>query len=117
MNTWWALYFGAGVLVFFLLRAVSRRARVNVTRHDRIWTFWIWDPEGWILGVLLWPLVALAVVFWIVAEVAHRNTLRRVVEIEAKQRQQLRENPYRALSLDELLSAVESARKRERSEE
>lgn len=113
MNAWWALYLGSGVLVFAVLRFVSRRARLNVKTHDKIWTFWIWDPQGWIFGILLWPLLALASLVWGVAEILHRNTMRRAAKEEETRREELRSNPYRALPLDQLLSVVDTARKSE----
>lgn len=112
----WAVYVGTGVAVFFLLRFAFKRARLDPQPHDKIWTRCFLTPEGWILGILLWPFLALASVFWFGADLLHAQGKKEIEQARALEAQ--RDKRYDGLDLmqkiDRLKAESEASKKMEK---
>ena len=97
MYPWLAIYFGGGLAVFLLLRVVCKKARLDPRPHDQIWIICLSTPEGWIIGIPFWPVLAVASVFWVAADFLHARgkiEISRAEELEAK-----RDKTYDGLDL------------------
>src|SRR4051812_41406139 len=82
-----AAYIAIGIAVFFALRRAFQKARLDPRPHERIWASCLYTPEGWIFGILLWPLFAIASILWFAADLLHaggKKEVERAAEIEAQ---------------------------------
>jgi hypothetical protein len=84
---WFAAYFLVGIAVFLALRCIFRKVHLDVRPHDKIWAFCLYSVDGWILGVVCWPLLAVVSMFWLAADLLHargRKEIARAEELESK---------------------------------
>lgn len=108
------LYLSAGVAVFFGLRIVFKRLRIDAQPHDRIWTFWFrgsWDdmPEAlflWLFSIAAWPLYAAASICWVAAELFHATGKKEIARREAVEAK--RDKTYDHLTLEQKIALLEA---------
>ena len=113
MYSWLAVYIRAGVAVFFLLRLAFRRTQLDPKPHDKIWANWFFTPEGALVGILLWPLSAIASVLWFAADLLHAKGRKEIQQAQALEAQ--RDKRYDSMDLmqkiDRLKTEVEKTKK------
>lgn len=107
---WIALYFAVGAVVFIAIRSVYKKTVVPVSDH---WGFFTGD----VIGFLLWPLAAIASLVWLVTEWSAAREKKKWKLAEAERKRAGAEDPYRSMSVDQLLAAVDSAKKCKRPAE
>ena len=84
---WICAYIAVGLAAFLALRLAFKKARLDVRPHDKIWIWCLYSPEGWLFGVLFWPVLTIASVFWFAADLLHvqgKKEIKRAEELEAK---------------------------------
>ena len=112
MATYLTLYLVLGLGVFFALRLLFKRARLDSKPHEKIWIIPLWTIEGWIMGPLLWPLLAVLSLFWFAADLLHargRKEIEQQAELEAlRDRRHDRLDLYQKIDL--LKAEVEKAK-------
>jgi hypothetical protein len=84
---WFAAYFLAGIAVFFALRLAFKKAHRDVRPHNKIWASCLYTLEGWFFGILFWPVLAVASLFWLAADLLHaqgEKEIKKAEDLEAK---------------------------------
>jgi hypothetical protein len=71
MPAYLIVYFILGLGVFWVIRFLFKKAGLETKAHEKIWIFPLWNIEGWIIGPLIWPLLAVLSLFWFAADFLH----------------------------------------------
>src|SRR5262245_31131960 len=99
------IYFGIGIAVYGGLLVLFRKTHVDRRGLHGLWWGWLLSGElvAFLLGPLLWPLVALLSILWWLGDYWHLQSKRR--DAKAKEETLKRPNEYSHLNMDELLIA------------
>jgi hypothetical protein len=108
-TTWIVAYFAVGAVVYLSIRTLYKKATIATSEHTGIWF-------GDLVGLILWPIPAAWSLVWLVGEWSAKREKKKFQIAEVARQREVAANPYRALSTDQLLQTVETARKSEGQE-